>query len=79
MASDPAKFKQLVQESLRRHVAAINTLTARGMRFWDYGNSFLLESGRAGAAIFKEDGKTFKYPSYVQDIMGGEYIFLKFA
>lgn len=49
MAADPEKFKSLVEESLRRHVAAINKLVARGMRFWDYGNSFLLEAGRAGA------------------------------
>ncbi len=69
MASQPAKFKEMVQQSLRRQVKAINTLALRGMYFWDYGNAFLLESGRAGADIFKEDGK-FIYPSYVQDIMG---------
>ncbi|CAK4519413.1 unnamed protein product [Aphanomyces euteiches] len=70
MVSDPPKFKQLVQESLVRHVNAINRLTGHGMFFWDYGNSFLLEASRAGADIFKsnpEDG--FKYPTYVQDIM----------
>ncbi len=69
MANQPALFKEKVQESLRRHVAAINKLTAKGMYFFDYGNAFLLESGRAGADVFKKDG-TFKYPSYVQDIMG---------
>ncbi len=69
MASDPDTFKKRVQETLGRHVKAINTLSARGMYFWDYGNAFLLEAGRAGADIFKEDGK-YKYPSYVQDIMG---------
>ncbi|MGD9707984.1 MAG: urocanate hydratase [Candidatus Delongbacteria bacterium] len=69
MADDPAKFKKKVQESLKRQVAAINKLTAKGMYFFDYGNAFLLESSRAGAEIMKKDG-TFRYPSYVQDIMG---------
>ena len=69
MANDPGQFKIKVQESLKRHVNAINELSARGMYFWDYGNAFLLEAGRAGADIFKDDGK-YKYPSYVQDIMG---------
>jgi len=69
MAENPAEFKKYVQESLRRQVAAINKLTAQGMYFFDYGNAFLLESSRAGADIMKEDG-SFKYPSYVQDIMG---------
>ena len=69
MAKQPEQFKEAVQASLRRHVDAVNILSQRGMYFFDYGNAFLLESGRAGAAIFKEDG-TFKYPSYVQDIMG---------
>ncbi len=69
MASDPDAFKKRVQETLVRHVKAINTLSARGMYFWDYGNAFLLEAGRAGADIFTNDGK-YKYPSYVQDIMG---------
>jgi len=69
MAEKPEKFKEYVQESLRRQVEAINKLTAKGMYFFDYGNAFLLESGRAGADIFKENGD-FKYPSYVQDIMG---------
>ena len=69
MAEDPLKFKSFVQESLRRQVDAINSLTQKGMYFFDYGNAFLLESGRAGANIFKEDGE-FKYSSYVQDILG---------
>ena len=68
MAEEPERFKEAVQASLRRQVAAINKLTARGMYFFDYGNAFLLESSRAGADIMK-DGK-FRYPSYVQDIMG---------
>lgn len=69
MANRPEQFKQEVQASLRRQVAAINKLADKGMYFFDYGNAFLLESGRAKADIFKADG-TFKYPSYVQDIMG---------
>lgn len=69
MAEEPERFHEAVKASLRRHVAAINKLTARGMYFFDYGNAFLLESSRAGADIMKEDG-TFRYPSYVQDIMG---------
>ncbi|MCQ2345878.1 MAG: urocanate hydratase [Paludibacteraceae bacterium] len=69
MAEEPAKFHEAVQASLRRHVAAINRLSANGMYFFDYGNAFLLESSRAGADVMKEDG-TFRYPSYVQDIMG---------
>jgi urocanate hydratase len=69
MADDPDAFKEEVYASLRRHVDAVNALCDRGMHFWDYGNAFLLESGRAGADIFAEDG-TFKYPSYVEDIMG---------
>ncbi len=69
MAHQPEEFKKRVQETLRRHVAAVNTMCSRGMYFFDYGNAFLLESGRAGADIFKADG-SFKYPSYVQDIMG---------
>ena len=68
-ADDPAEFKQRVQASLRRQVAAINKLAARGMYFFDYGNAFLLESSRAGADVTDADGK-FRYPSYVQDIMG---------
>jgi urocanate hydratase len=69
MADDPELFTMRVKESLVRHVKAINTLAQRGMYFWDYGNAFLLEAGRAGADIFAEKGK-FRYPSYVQDIMG---------
>ncbi len=69
MAEDPDQFKAKVQESLRRQVTAINRLTANGMYFFDYGNAFLLESSRAGADIMGQDGK-FRYPSYVQDIMG---------
>ena len=72
MAEEPAKFKEAVYASLRRHVAAVNKLTAKGMYFFDYGNAFLLESSRAGADILKDDGK-FRYPSYVQDIMGPMY------
>ena len=70
MTEEPERFRAAVQESLRRQVAAINKLTARGMYFFDYGNAFLLESSRAGADIMAEDGITFRYPSYVQDIMG---------
>lgn len=69
MAEEPELFRERVQESLRRQVAAINKLTAAGMYFFDYGNAFLLQSQRAGADIMGEDGK-FRYPSYVQDIMG---------
>jgi urocanate hydratase len=69
MSQEPEKFKTLVQESLRRQVVAINTLTAHGMYFFDYGNAFLLESSRANADILDNKG-SFKYPSYVQDIMG---------
>lgn len=69
MAENPAEFKRRVQESLRRQVAAINRLADRGMYFFDYGNAFLLESARAGADITGADGR-FRYPSYVQDIMG---------
>lgn len=69
MAEEPDKFKEKVQASLRRHVAAINKLAERGMYFFDYGNAFLLQASRANADILREDGK-FRYPSYVQDIMG---------
>ncbi len=69
MAEDPEQFKEKVRASLRRQVDAINKLTAKGMYFFDYGNAFLLEASRAGADILREDGK-FRYPSYVQDIMG---------
>lgn len=70
MASDPELFKEKVQESLRRHAAAINKLTAKGTYFFDYGNAFLLEASRAGADIMADNGIDFRYPSYVQDIMG---------
>ncbi|MBO4765012.1 MAG: urocanate hydratase [Bacteroidales bacterium] len=72
MASDPAAFKEAVHASLRRHAAAIGRLTAQGMYFFDYGNAFLLECSRAGADVLNPDG-SFKYPSYVQDIMGPMY------
>ena len=72
MVEDPDAYKAKVDESLRRHVAAINRLVdERGMYFFDYGNSFMLSAGRAGASIFADgDGGDFRYPSYVQDIMG---------
>ncbi|MFK8061134.1 MAG: urocanate hydratase [Polaribacter sp.] len=83
MAENPKKFKEKVQETLRRHASAINKHTAKGTYFFDYGNAFLLEASRAGANIYKNDngdfcslsdlkqeGKPFAYPSYVQDIMG---------
>lgn len=69
MAARPEEFRRRVEASLRRQVTAINRLTERGMYFFDYGNAFLLQAGRAGADIHKPDG-TFRYPSYVQDIMG---------
>ncbi len=69
MAEEPDEFRRRVHESLRRQVNAINRLTERGMYFFDYGNAFLLESSRAGADVMNQDG-TFRYPSYVQDIMG---------
>ncbi len=69
MARDPEGFKEEVHKSLRRHVQAVNGLTEKGMYFWDYGNAFLLESGRAGAEVFSEDG-SYRYQSYVQAIMG---------
>ena len=69
MAEQPDEFRKRVEMSLRRQVAAINRLTDRGMYFFDYGNAFLLQSKRAGADIVKTDGQ-FRYPSYVQDIMG---------
>ncbi|WDT69197.1 urocanate hydratase [Cloacibacterium sp. TD35] len=73
MAEQPELFKEKVQESLRRHAAAINKHTAKGTYFFDYGNAFLLECSRAGADVLSENptlGREFKYPSYVQDIMG---------
>ncbi|MBQ4183626.1 MAG: urocanate hydratase [Bacteroidales bacterium] len=72
MAEDPERFRDAVRASLRRQVAAINSLTAKGMYFFDYGNAFMLEASRAGADILREDG-SFRYPSYVQDIMGPLY------
>jgi urocanate hydratase len=69
MRDDPASFKAQVQASLRRHVDAVNAMASRGMRFWDYGNAFLLEASRAGAQVTRADG-SFVYPSYVEDIMG---------
>jgi urocanate hydratase len=73
MAKNPEKFKEEVQKTLRRHAAAINKHTAKGTYFFDYGNAFLLEASRAGADVMAENptlGREFKYPSYVQDIMG---------
>ena len=70
MSEDPELFKEKVKESLRRHAAAVNNHTAKGTYFFDYGNAFLLEASRAGADIMAENGIDFRYPSYVQDIMG---------
>ena len=73
MANNPEQFKVEVQKTLRRHAAAINKHTAKGTYFFDYGNAFLLEASRAGADVMAENptlGREFKYPSYVQDIMG---------
>ncbi|MEM8927051.1 MAG: urocanate hydratase [Bacteroidota bacterium] len=70
MVDDPKRFKEEVQESLRRQVDAINTHAARGTYFFDYGNAFLLEASRAGADIKTPNDMDFKYPSYVQDILG---------
>lgn len=70
MASNPALFKKKTQQTLVRHANAVNAHTAKGTYFFDYGNAFLLEASRAGADIFAENGIDFKYPSYVQDIMG---------
>ena len=70
MTNDPEAFKSNVQVSLRRHAAAINKHTAKGTYFFDYGNAFLLEASRAGADIMAANGIDFRYPSYVQDIMG---------
>jgi urocanate hydratase len=69
MRDDPARFRAEVEASLKRHVEAVNAMASRGMRFWDYGNAFLLEAARAGASVTRADG-TFRYPSYVEDIMG---------
>lgn len=73
MAENPEEFKDAVQASLRRQVDAINKLAERGMYFFDYGNAFLLESSRAGADIMAPDGHNFRYPSYVQAIMGPRF------
>ena len=70
MVQQPEKFRDYVQQSLRRHIAAINKHTAKGTYFFDYGNAFLLEAARAGAEVMAPDGINFRYPSYVQDIMG---------
>ncbi|MBF8150127.1 urocanate hydratase [Winogradskyella sp. F6397] len=70
MANNPELFKEKVQETLRRHTNAINKHTAKGTYFFDYGNAFLLEASRAGADIMADNGIDFRYPSYVQDIMG---------
>jgi urocanate hydratase len=71
LARDPARFKELVEASLRRHADAINYLADQGMRFWDYGNAFLVQASRAGASVMDEKDKNkFRYPSYVQDVMG---------
>lgn len=72
MHEEPEKFREAVQASLRRQVEAINTLTARGMFFWDYGNAFLLEAGKAGADVFDASGD-FRYRSYIQAIMGPKF------
>jgi urocanate hydratase len=69
MHTNPSEFKLAVQSTLQRHVLAINSMTEKGMFFWDYGNAFLLEAGRAKADIFDKNGE-YKYPSYVEDIMG---------
>ncbi len=70
MANNPELFKEKVQESLRRHADSVNKHTAKGTYFFDYGNAFLLEASRAGADVMAENNIDFKYPSYVQDIMG---------
>ena len=70
MANDPEKFKKYVQESLRRHAASVNKHTEKGTYFFDYGNAFLLESSRAGGDVMAENHIDFKYPSYIQDILG---------
>lgn len=69
LANEPERFISEVQSTLRRHAEAINVMSDRGMYFWDYGNAFLLEASRAGADVMKDDG-SFRYPSYVEDIMG---------
>ena len=77
MSNDPEKFAQEIRKTLIRHADAVNTLSDRGMFFWDYGNAFLLEASRVGADVLKPDGN-FRYPSYVEDIMGPicfDYVF----
>ena len=70
MAEEPGKFKEEIQNTLRRHAGAVNKHTAKGTYFFDYGNAFLLEASRAGAEVMAENGIDFRYPSYVQDILG---------
>ena len=70
MASNPEKYKEFVQESLRRHATSVNNHASKGTYFFDYGNAFLLEASRAGAEVMAENGIDFKYPSYIQDILG---------
>ncbi|MDC3132619.1 urocanate hydratase [Flavobacteriaceae bacterium] len=70
LADDPEAFKTAIQDTLRRHVTAVNRHVEKGMYFFDYGNAFLLESSRAGADIMAENNLDFRYPSYVQDILG---------
>ena len=70
MANEPEKFKTYVQESLRRHATAVNKHTSKGTYFFDYGNAFLLEASRAGGEVMAENHIDFKYPSYIQDILG---------
>ena len=69
LSEEPEQFRKEVQETLRRHAKAVNTMAENGMYFWDYGNAFLLEASRVGADVVNDDG-SFKYPSYVEDIMG---------
>ncbi|VDK47152.1 unnamed protein product [Anisakis simplex] len=76
MVDDPVQFKQLVQKSLLRQIAAIDALAKRGLHFWDYGNAFLVECARAGADVLQPnaiDDKAFKYPSYIQEFMGRDH------
>ena len=68
MGNNPVLFKEKVQQSLVRQANAINNHTSKGTYFFDYGNAFLLEASRAGAEVMSEDGTSFRYPSYVQDI-----------
>lgn len=70
MASNPEKYKEFVQESLRRHATSVNNHASKGTYFFDYGNAFLLEASRAGAEVMALNGIDFKYPSYIQDILG---------